>query len=156
MARLHTPNLTSYTLWFLRCSPGQHFKSQGHYSKSKVKSKSQYDIIHINLETNLSTKNLKYLTVSEIQPRQMLKYQGHYNKAKSRSHHDIAQLLPATNIPTKLQFPRHSPNRILKVRVTTARSKVISRSHHDVAHLHPLTNVPTKYQFLPLSTQPPN
>ena len=46
-----------------------------------------------------------------------------------------------------LQFPRYSPDKILKVKVTTARSKVKSRSHHDVAHLHPLTNVPTKYQL---------
>ena len=38
-------------------------------------------------------------------------------------------------------------NKILKVKVTTTRSKVKSRSHHDIAHLHPLTNVPTKYQL---------
>ena len=34
-------------------------------------------------------------------------------------------------------------NKILKVNVTTTRSKVKSRSDHDIAHLHPLTNVPT-------------
>ena len=38
-------------------------------------------------------------------------------------------------------------NKILKVKVTTTRSKVKSRSHHDVAYLHPLTDVPTKYQL---------
>ena len=38
-------------------------------------------------------------------------------------------------------------NKILKVKVTTTRSKVKSRSHHDAAHLHPLTNVPTKHQL---------
>ena len=38
-------------------------------------------------------------------------------------------------------------NKILKVKVTTTRSKVKSRSHHDVAHLHPLTNVPSRYQL---------
>ena len=38
-------------------------------------------------------------------------------------------------------------NKILKVKVTTTRSKVKSRSHHDIAHLHPLTNVPSKYQL---------
>ena len=37
-------------------------------------------------------------------------------------------------------------DKILKVKVTTARSKVKSRSHHDIAHLQPPTNVPTKYQ----------
>ena len=46
-----------------------------------------------------------------------------------------------------LQFLRHSPVKISKVKATTARSKVKSRSHHDVAHLHPLTNIPTKYQL---------
>ena len=47
-----------------------------------------------------------------------------------------------------LQFLRYSPNKILQVKVTTARSKVKSRSHPDIAHPQPLTNVPTKYQLL--------
>ena len=38
-------------------------------------------------------------------------------------------------------------NKILKVKVTTTRSKVKSRSHHGAAHLQPLTNVPTKHQL---------
>ena len=38
-------------------------------------------------------------------------------------------------------------NKILKVKVTTTRSKVKSRSHHDAAHLQPRTNVSTKYQL---------
>ena len=38
-------------------------------------------------------------------------------------------------------------NKILKVKVTTTRSKVESRSHHDAAHLQPLPNVPTKHQL---------
>ena len=46
-----------------------------------------------------------------------------------------------------LRFPRYSLDKILYVKVTTARSKVKSRSDHDVAHLHPLINVPTKYQL---------
>ena len=46
-----------------------------------------------------------------------------------------------------LRFPRYSPDKIFKLKVTTARSKVKSRSDHDVAHLHILTNVPTKYQL---------
>ena len=36
-----------------------------------------------------------------------------------------------------LQLPRYSTDKILKVKVTTARSKIKSRTHHDVAHLHP-------------------
>ena len=72
---------------------------------------------------------------------------------KSRSCHDVAHLHPLTNVPTKYQFPtpygllRYRSEKILKVKVTTARSKVKSRSDHDAAHLHPLTNVPTKYQL---------
>ena len=46
-----------------------------------------------------------------------------------------------------LWFLRYSPDKILYVNVTTARSKVKSRSHHDVAHLQPPINVPTKYQL---------
>ena len=45
-----------------------------------------------------------------------------------------------------LQFLKYSLDKIIYIKVTTARSKVKSRSHHDLAHLHPLTNVPTKYQ----------
>ena len=52
-----------------------------------------------------------------------------------------------TSTSYTLQFPRYSPDKIFKLKVTTARSKVVSRSDHDVAHLHPLTNVPTKYQL---------
>ena len=46
-----------------------------------------------------------------------------------------------------LRFLRYSPDKILQIKVTVARSKVKSRSHNDVAHLHPLTNVTTKYQL---------
>ena len=46
-----------------------------------------------------------------------------------------------------LQLLRYSPDKILKVKVTTARSKVKSRSDHDVPHLQPLNNVPAKYQL---------
>ena len=42
---------------------------------------------------------------------------------------------------------RYSPDKIFKLKVTTAKAK--SRSHHDTANLHPQTNVPTKYQLFP-------
>ena len=54
--------------------------------------------------------------------------------------------LPSINF-LHLMFLRYSPDKILKVKVTSATSKVKSRSHHDVAHLRPLTNVPAKYQL---------
>ena len=43
-----------------------------------------------------------------------------------------------------VRFPKKSQNKILKVKVIAATSKVISRSHHVSLHLP--TNVPTKYQ----------
>ena len=63
-----------------------------------------------------------------------------------------AHLQPLSNAPTNYQLPtsfqRYCLDNILKVKVTTARSKVKSRSHHHIAHLQPPTNVPTKYQLL--------
>ena len=50
-----------------------------------------------------------------------------------------------------LWFPRYCHNKILQVKVNTARSKVKSRSHHYILHLQPLTNVPSKYQLLLLT-----
>ena len=51
------------------------------------------------------------------------------------------------SISYTLRSLRYSPDKILKVKVTTARSKVKSRSHYDVAHLQSTTSVPTKYQL---------
>ena len=74
-------------------------------------------------------------------------------KVKSRSHHDVAHLLPPTNVLTKYQLPTpYSFRNIAQTRFYRSRSlrqgsKVKSRSHYDIAHLHPLTNVPTKYQL---------
>ena len=60
-------------------------------------------------------------------------------------YHDIEHLHPQLlSLP---RFLRYDQCKILKVKVTTARSKVKSRSHHDSEHLHPLTHVPTKYQL---------
>ena len=56
----YTPNqcpyqiLTSYTLRFLRYSPGQDFIGQGHYGK--VKSRSHHDVAHLHPLTNVPTK----------------------------------------------------------------------------------------------------
>ena len=48
---------------------------------------------------------------------------------------------------TVLNLHQKTHPKILKVKVTTTRSKVKSRSHHDAAHLQPLTNVPTEHQL---------
>ena len=60
---------------------------------------------------------------------------------KSRPHHDAAHLhpqpmsLPSVNFYT-LRFLRYNQDKIFKLRVTMARSKVKSRSHNDIVHLH--------------------
>ena len=46
-----------------------------------------------------------------------------------------------------LLFPRYSPESILKVKVTGARSKVKAESYHGNAHLCTPKNVSTKYQL---------
>ena len=96
-----------------------------------------------------------HLTVSDILPRQDFIGQGDYGKVKGQ-----IKVTPWHCTPTPpnqcpnqvstfytLWFPRYSPNKILKVKVTMARSKIKSRSDHDAAHLQPPTNVPTKYQL---------
>ena len=55
-----------------------------------------------------------------------------------------AMSLPSINF---LHFPRYSPDKILYVKVTMARSKVKSSSHHDAEHLQLPNNVPTMHQL---------
>ena len=124
---------TPYTLWFPRYSQDNILKVKVTTARSKFKSRS-HDVAHLANET--SKNQLLHLKVSEIWPRYDFKGQGHTSKV-------IAYLHPLTNVPNiyhlsyTLQFLRYSLDKILKVKVTTERSKVKSRSHHDVAHLHP-------------------
>ena len=98
--------------------------------------------------------NFLHLTVSEIWPRQDFIGQGHYSKVNGQIKVTPLHCTPTPpnqcphqiSISYTLQFPRYSPDMILKVKVTTARSKVKSRSHHDTAYLHP-TNFPTKFEL---------
>ena len=49
--------------------------------------------------------------------------QGHYSKVKSRSDHDVAQLHPLTNVPTKYQLPTPCGFRdIARTRFSNSRS----------------------------------
>ena len=66
-----------------------------------------------------------------------LKYQGH----------TVLYTDTLYQVGRCIQFRRYIQDKILKVKVTTAKSKVKSRSHHDIAHLHPLANVPSMYQL---------
>ena len=76
-----------------------------------------------------------------------LKVTATRSKVKSRSHYNVAHLQPQSNVPTPYQvstsytlgFPRYSLDKILMVKITTARSKIKSRSHYIAAHLHDMT-----------------
>ena len=57
----------------------------------------------INSNMTLTVLNLHQKTDSKVQ--QDFIGQGHYSKVKSRSDHDVAQLHPLTNVPTKYQLP---------------------------------------------------
>ena len=125
-------------------------------TRSKLKSKLQFDLSHLQPLRNVPTKHQPPNFFQRYCPDKLLKVKitTVKSKVKSRSHHDII-CTPTT--PTQfpyqvltsysLQFPRYSPDKILKVKVTTVMSKVNSRSHHDDAHLQPPTNVLTKYQL---------
>ena len=70
-------------------------------------------------------------------------------------YHDNVHLHPSTTVPSyTLRFLRYDQQKILKVKVTIARSKITSRSHHNVGHPptppHPQKKkiVSTKYQPL--------
>ena len=59
----------------------------------------------------------------------------------------ISKIQPGQIFSYIFRFPRYSPDKIFKLKVTTPRPKVKSRSHYEVAHLHPPTNVPTKFRL---------
>ena len=111
----------------------------------------QWEVVKvIKSNRTLTVLNLHQKTDPKVQ--QDFIGHGHYHKVKGQ-----IKVTPCCTPTTPnqcpyqvstsytLRFPRYSLDKILQVKVTTARSKVKSRSHHDTAHLHPLTNVPTKY-----------
>ena len=75
-------------------------------ARSKVKSRSDYDVAHLHPLTNIPTK-YQLPTPYSFRDIARIRFigQGHYGKVKSRSDHDVAHLHPLTNIPTKYQFP---------------------------------------------------
>ena len=95
--------------------------------------------------------NFLHLTVFEIWPRQDFSRSRSLQQGKIKVKLWRCTAIPCNQCPYQistsytLRFPRYGPDKIFKVKVTTARSKVKSRLNYDVAHLHPLTNVPTKY-----------
>ena len=71
--------------------------------------------------------------------------QCHYGKVKGQMkvtlqcciHTPLNQCPYQISITYTLQFPKYSLDKIFKLKVTMARSKVKSRLNYDVAHLHP-------------------
>ena len=104
---------------------------------------------------SLPSENFLHVTVSEVQPRQDFIGQGLYGKVTSQI--KVRPCLCRSTTPNQCPYQvstsytiwllRYSPNKILQVKVTTARSQVKWRSDHVVAHLQPPTNVPTMYQL---------
>ena len=111
----------------------------------------------VNSNMTLTVFNLHQKTDPKVQ--QHFKGQGYYDKIK-----DQIKVTPCCCTPTTpnqcpyqastsytLQFPSYGLDKILQVKVTTARSKVKSRSHHDIAHLHPQPISPPNINFLHLT-----
>ena len=125
-------------------------------ARSKVKSRSHHDVAHLHSLTNIPTKYKLPTPYSfrNIAQTRFYRLRSLWQVQRSNQGHTITCTpTPPNQCPYQvstsytLRFLRYSPDMILEVKVTTARSTVKSRSDHDVAHLHLLTNVPTKYQI---------
>ena len=125
-------------------------------ARSKVKSRSHHDVAHLHPLTNVPTKyqlptpySFRDIARTRFYRSRSLRQGQRSNQGQTMTLHTYTPNQYPYQVSTSytLRFPRYSPDKIFKLKVTTARSKVKSRSDHDVAHLHPLTNVPTKYQL---------
>ena len=127
-------------------------------AKSKVKSKSHHNVAHLHPLTNVPTK---YQHCTPYSSRDMARTRFYRSRSLQQGHSNgQTKIIPwhcSFTTPNQcpyqvstsytLRFLRYSPDKISKVKVTTARSNVKSRLYNDGAHLHLLTNVPTKYQL---------
>ena len=135
-------------------SPDKILKIMINTTRSKVKSRPHYDVAHLQPTANVPTK---YQLTTPYGFRDI----AWTRLCRSRSlWQGQIKIIPWWSTPTTpnwcpyqvstsdtLWFPRYSPDKIFKLKVTTARSKVKSRSDHNIAHLHPPTNVPTTYRI---------
>ena len=125
-------------------------------ARSKVKSRSHHDVAHLQPLTDVPAK---YQLPTPYGFRDIARTRFCRSRSLRQGQGQI-KVTPWHCTPTTpnqcphqvstsytLRFLRYGPDKIFKLKVTTARAKVKSRSHHDVAHLHPLTNVHTKYQL---------
>ena len=147
---------TSCTLRFLRYSPDKIFKLKVTTERLKVKSRSDHGVAPLHPLTNVPTKyqlptpySFRDIDQTRFYRSRSL-WQGQWsNQGHTMTLHTYTPYQVSTSYT--LQFPRYSPEKILqfkvKLKVTTAKSKIKSRSDHDASHLQPLANVPTKYQL---------
>ena len=95
-------SLTSINFLHLTVSeiqPGQDFKGQGHFGK--VKSRSNYDVAHLQPLTNIPTKYQLPTPYSLGDIARTRFYRSRSLWQGQRSHHDAAHLQPLTKVPTK-------------------------------------------------------
>ena len=147
---------TSYTLQFPRYTPDNILLVKVTTARSKVKSRSDHDIAQLHPLTNVSTTYQLPTPYGFWDIARTRCYRSRSLRQGQRSYPGHTMTLhtyPRNQCPYQistsytLQFLRYSPDKILLVKVTTARSKVKSRSDHDIAELNPLTNVSTTYQL---------
>ena len=122
-------SLPSMNILYLTVSeiyPRQNIKGQSHCSKAKVKSGLQHDVAYLHPQPmSLPSINFLCLTASEI-----FKTQGYYGKIKGQvvvtprygTPTSPNQCLCQVSISNKLRFLGYSLDKILKLKVTTARS----------------------------------
>ena len=123
-------------------------------ARPKVKSWSDHNVAHLQPLTNVPTK---YQLPTPYGFRDIARTRFYRSRSLWQGQIKVRPRCCTSTPPNQcsyqvspsytLRFLRYSPDKIFKLKVTTARSKDKSRSDHDVAHLHPLTNVPTKYQL---------
>ena len=123
-------------------------------TRSKVKSRSHHHAVHLQPLTNVPTKHqlptpygFRDIARTRFYRSRSLR-QGQIKVRPWRCTPTTPNQCPyQVSTSYTLRFLRYSLDKIFKLKITTARSKVKSRSHHDIAHLHIVTNVPTKYQL---------
>ena len=148
------PSINFLHLTVSKIQNGQDFIGQENYGKVKSR---PYDVADLQPLTNLPTKyqlpasysfrdtvRIGFYRSRSLQQGQRSN-QGH--TMRLREHLHPQPMSPTIITSHTLTLMRYSLHKVLQVKVTTARSKVISRSEHDVAYLQPLTTVPSNYQL---------
>ena len=109
-------------------------------ARPEVKSRSHHDVAHLQPPTNINTK---YQLPTSYSFRDIARTRFYRSRSlrQGQSSNQVHTMTLLTCSPNQcpysvstsytLQFPRYSPDKILYIKVTKARTKVKSRSHHD-------------------------